>query len=275
MARAELPSRRVLGVYGRLVAAGFRRQTQYRLAMVAGLATNLMFGFLRAAVLLAAVDEAGGELGGYSRDQLASYIWLSQGLLGAVGLWGLGTLSERIRTGDVAVDFTRPIDLQGWFLAEDLGRAGYALLLRGLPAVAVGLITTGMAFPNTVGPWALAAVSIVAAVAVNFLCAFVIDTIAFWVIETRGMFNLFVVVRSFLVGVFVPIHLLPSWLQAIAWSTPFPSILQTPIDVLTERTTGTAALTAVAVQLWWIVAIGALGHVLARAGRRKLEVQGG
>lgn len=265
----------MLGVYARLVRAGFRRQSQYRLAMVAGLATNVVFGFLRAAVLLGAVERAGGELAGYSRAQLATYIWLSQGLLGAVGLWGVGTLSSRIRTGDVAVDFTRPVDLQAWFLAEDLGRAGYALVLRGLPAVAVGLITTGMAFPDTVGPWVLGAFSIVLAVAVNFLCAFVVDTIAFWVIETRGMFNLFVVVRSFLVGVFVPIHLLPGWLQAIAWSTPFPSILQTPIDILAQRQTSADALAGVAVQAGWVVAIGALGHLLVRAGGRQLEVQGG
>jgi len=262
-------------VYGRLVVAGFRRQSQYRLAMLAGLATNLVFGFLRAAVLLAAVDHAGGELGGYTRTQLATYIWISQGLLGAIGLWGVGALSERIRTGDVAVDFTRPVDLQAWFLAEDVGRAGYALVLRGLPAVAVGLVTTGMAFPDRVGPWLLAIASILLAITLNFLCTFVIDTAAFWVIETRGMFNLYVVVRSFLVGVFVPIHLLPGLLQAVAWSTPFPSILQTPVDILAGRTDGATSVANVAAQAGWIVAIGALGHVLARSGRRRLEVQGG
>lgn len=265
----------MLGVYGRLIAAGFRRQSAYRMAMLAGLATNLVFGFLRAAVLLAAVDAAGGELAGYDRAQFATYIWLSQALLGAVGLWGAGGLSERIKTGDVAVDFTRPLDLQTWFLAEDMGRAGYALVLRGVPAVAVGLVTTGMALPDTVGPWALGAVSLTLAVAISFLCTFVVESAAFWVIETRGMFNLYVVVRSFLVGLFVPIHLLPGWLQAIAWSTPFPSIMQTPVDILAGRQTGADALGSVAVQLWWIVAIGALGHVLTRAGRRKLEVQGG
>ncbi|MFV0308185.1 MAG: ABC transporter permease [Desertimonas sp.] len=265
----------MLGVYGRLAAAGFRRQSQYRLAMIAGLITNVVFGFLRAAVLLTAVDAAGGELGGYSRTQLATYIWLSQGLLGAIGLWGVGVLSARIRTGDIAVDFTRPVDLQGWYLSEELGRAGYALVLRGAPAIAVGLLTTGMVLPAAVGPWVLGAVSIVFAVTLNFCCTLVIDAVAFWVIETRGMFNLYVVVRSFLVGVFVPIHLLPGWLQSVAWSTPFPSVMQTPVDVLAGRTTGAAAVANVAVQAGWIVAVGVLGHLLMRAGRHRLEVQGG
>ncbi len=44
---------RALAPYPQLVRAGFRRYATYRQASVAGLATNVVFGLLRAAVLTA------------------------------------------------------------------------------------------------------------------------------------------------------------------------------------------------------------------------------
>lgn len=91
--------------------------------MVAGLVTNIVFGFIRGAILLAAVERAGVTLVGYSRDTISAYVWLSQRLISAVNIGGSGSseLSERIRNGDVAVDFTRPVDAQASYLAADLG----------------------------------------------------------------------------------------------------------------------------------------------------------
>ena len=71
-------------VYWRLLAAGFRRQSAYRLAALGGLVANLTFGLLKVAVLFAAARAAGGELHGYDTASMSTYVWLSQGMLGAV-----------------------------------------------------------------------------------------------------------------------------------------------------------------------------------------------
>ena len=144
-----------LHTYRELFLAGFRRQTAYRLAMFAGLATNIVFGFIRSAILFAAVESAGGELAGYSAGTISAYVWLSQGLLGAIQMNGAADVGDRVRTGDVAVDFTRPVDLQTWHLAEDMGRALYTVIPRGLPSVLVGALTFGLVMPTTVLPYVL------------------------------------------------------------------------------------------------------------------------
>ncbi len=154
-----------LRTYLKLVRAGFARQANYRLAMFAGLATNLVFGFIRAAILFAAVESAGGTLGGYTTGTISAYVWLSQGLIGAIELSGNAEIGDRVRTGDVAVDFTRPVDLQTWHLAEDLGRAAYTLIPRGLPSVLIGALTVGMVLPTTLLPYVLGTVSIIVGVA--------------------------------------------------------------------------------------------------------------
>ncbi|MFI1920175.1 ABC transporter permease [Nocardia sp. NPDC020380] len=263
-----------VGVYWQLAKAGFRRQSHYRLAMVAGLITNVVFGFVRAAVLMAAVH-ANGNFGGYDRGTIGAYTWLSQGLLGALAFWTPPDLVERIRTGDVAIDFLRPIDMQFAHLAEYLGRAVCTLLPRGVPSLLIGAFTFGLAFPTTPGTYVLGGLSLVLAMALSFLSMFTVCLAGFWLIETRGLRGLHQICGTFLAGLFVPVHLFPDWLRDIAYATPFPAMLQWPIDVLSGRTTGLAAVEIVAVQCFWVLLLVGAGQLMLRAGRRKLEVQGG
>ncbi|MFI6173340.1 ABC transporter permease [Nocardia sp. NPDC051052] len=268
-------SRRAFAVYAHLARAGFRRQSQYKLAMFAGLFTNCVFGFVRAAVMLAAV-RATGDFGGYNEGSIGAYVWLSQGLLGAMQFMGPTLdLADRVKNGDIAIDFLRPVDVQFGYLASDLGRAACTILPRGVPSVLIGVFTFGLVMPNTPLPYLLGAVSVLLAVAISFLCLFAVALIGFWVVETRGLRVLYQVTGTFLAGLFVPVHMFPGWLRTIAQATPFPSILQSPIDVLSGRITGLAAVGVVAVQVCWVLVIGGIGRVLLAAGRRKLEVQGG
>ncbi|MGQ4596449.1 ABC-2 family transporter protein [Nocardia sp. R6R-6] len=268
--------RSAAALYAALLGAGFRRQWQYKLAMFAGLFTNCVFGFVRAAVLIAAVDAA-GDFGGYDRGSIGAYVWISQGLLGAVQFIPapLGELDDRVKTGDIAIDFLRPVDIQWGYLAADLGRAACTFLPRGAPSFVVGMLTFGLAMPVTPGPYLLGLVSVPLAVAVSFLCRFVVVLIGFWVVDTRGIRALHYACGTFLAGLLVPVHMFPSWLAAVAAATPFPSILQAPVDVLSGRVTGAAACSVVGVQAFWVLAIAIVGRVLLVAGRRRLEVQGG
>lgn len=258
-----------------LVRAGFSRQAHYRLAMVAGLGTNLVFGFIRSAILFAAVRSAGGSLAGYTTGTISSYIWLSQGLLGAIEMSGRAEIGDRVRTGDVAVDFIRPVDLQTWHLAEDMGRAAYSLIPRGVPSVLVGALTVGLVMPGTVTPYVLGVLSIIAGVAISFYCRYAVNVLGFWLLDTRGVRTLYGVSSTFLAGLFVPVSLFPSWLHTLAYCTPFPSILQTPINVISGRDTGMTAVLDLGAQAGWLAGACLLGRVLTSAGRRTLVLNGG
>ncbi|MEV0434932.1 ABC-2 family transporter protein [Nocardia sp. NPDC050413] len=262
-------------MYWTLVRAGFKRQAQYKLAMFAGLFTNCIFGFVRAAVMVAAVRSA-GDFGGYDEATIAAYVWLSQALLGATQFMGPPIdLVERIKTGDVAIDFLRPVDVQLGYLAADMGRAACTFIPRGVPSIVIGATLFGLSMPDSLPAYLLGLLSVVLAVALSFLCLFAVALCGFWVVEIRGIRMLYQIVGTFLAGLFVPVHMFPEWLRVVAHATPFPSILQSPIDTLSGRVVGMEALSVVAGQAFWVLAIGLLGRVLLRAGQRRLEVQGG
>lgn len=256
-------------------AAGFRRYWAYPGANVAGAFTNTVFGVVKASITVAAIAAAGGAIAGYDAKQGAAYAWLAQGLVATVALFGWSEVGERIRTGDIAVDLVRPVDLQLSWLASDLGRAAFMLLPRSLPPVVVGVIFFDVGLSPHPALYALAPVSIVLAVAVSFACRFLVNLTAFWLLDVRGVLTLYMVGSNVLSGLIVPVHWFPGWMRVIAAASPFPSMLQAPVDLLSGRVAGWSAVETVAVQVFWLVAMLGLGRVVLRRALRRLVVQGG
>ncbi|WP_423463293.1 ABC transporter permease [Promicromonospora sp. MS192] len=261
--------------YWRFLVAGFRGQSAYPLATLAGLTANATFGLLKGGIMGAAVDSSGGELAGYSAATMAAFVWLGQGMLGSVNFWGGSDLQARIRSGDVAVDFLRPVSVQAANVLTDIGKGLFALLPRGLPSVAIGVLVSGMALPPDAAASALGLLSLLIGIAISHATVYVVATTGFWLVETRGVSVLYMSLSGFLAGLYTPIYLYPDWLLTLALATPFPSMMQLPIDVLSGRVTGWDAGQHIGVQLGWLAAVLVAGYLATRAGRRRLEVQGG
>lgn len=262
--------------YSALVRAGFRRYATYRQATVAGALTNTMFGFLRGYVLLAVAAGAGGVAAGYQGDQLATYVWFGQGLLAVVLLWGWTDLADQIRTGAVATDLLRPIHPVWYYLATDLGRAGHAMLFRFVPPVAVGALTFELYLPSRPGTWPLFAVSVVLATTLAFACRWLFNATAYWLLDVRGVFAAWGIGSGVLSGLYFPLRFLPDWLALFLYvGTPFPGIVQIPMDVLVERDRPAIQAGLVGVQAVWVALL--LGACLAvqRRAERRLVIQGG
>jgi ABC-2 type transport system permease protein len=257
------------------IAMGFRRWSTYRLATAAGAFTNSIFGLIKAYITIGAVGAAGGTLGGYDAVTGATYAWLAQALLAPVNVFGWQELALRIRTGDISIDLARPVDPQLAFMAADLGRAAYSFIPRGAPPLMVGALVTGLALPAAPLPYLLAALSLLLAVMVSFSCLWLVNLTAFWLLDLRGVTTLYMVACTFLSGMVVPIHWFPGWLATVAAWTPFPSLIQTPIDIVTARAEGADALILIGTQALWLSGMIVVGRLVFRAGAKRLVVQGG
>ena len=82
-----------------LARRGYRRYAAYPGATLAGLFTNVFFGFLIAYILLALYERT-DVVGGYDVRDAIAYVWLSQGLLSVVASFGASwlELAERVRS---------------------------------------------------------------------------------------------------------------------------------------------------------------------------------
>ena len=58
-------------------------------------------------------------------------------------------------------------------------------------------------------------------------------------------------VAAFFSGFIIPVRFFPDWLQTLAYATPFPSMLQLPVDVFVGATTGAELVATLAMQVGW------------------------
>ena len=253
---------------------GFARYAAYPAATWAGLFTNTVFGFMRVYILLAVIGQR-ADIGGYDRDAVITYAWGTQAILATIYIWGWNELALRVRSGDIATDLIRPVHPLRAGLAFDLGRSVYHLIFRGIPPLLLGAIVFGVLFPGSAVDWIAALVSIALAVVITYWWRAIYNLAAFWTTDHRGAAMLAVAAQSILSGMYVPVRFFPEPLATFARATPFPSMVQTPIDVFMGRLEGAELLGALLVQIGWVIALGLAARALFALGTRRLVVQGG
>jgi ABC-2 type transport system permease protein len=244
--------------------------------MVAAVVTNSVFGFLRAFVLLAVVGATGGVAAGYDEPRLLTFVWVGQGLIGVVLLWAPTELADRIRTGDVITDLLRPVDLVWQHLAADLGRAAMAVLTRLVGPIAVGALAFSLYVPRRPATYVFFACSLLLATVVCFGCRFLVNAAAYWLLDARGPQVAWTLLSGALGGLYFPLWFLPRPAALlIVLATPFPSVIQLPLDILVERGGPGEQAMMLAVQCGWVAGMLALCRWVERRGERKLVIQGG
>ncbi|MDO0927530.1 ABC-2 family transporter protein [Streptomyces sp. TG1A-8] len=261
-------------LYVAVAAGGFRRYATYRAATAAGVFTNTVFGLILVSTYRALWDER-PHLGGYDQGQAVTYVWLGQAFLSTLAIGGGGAeeeLMERIRTGDVAVDLYRPVDLQAWWLAADLGRAFFQLLGRGLVPFAFGALCFPARLPADAGTWAAFAVAVVLAMLVGFGIRFLVALSAFWLLDGAGVSQVMWLAGYFCSGMLLPLNVFPGVLGEVVRVLPWSALLQAPADVLLGRADplGTYLFQGA----WAVVLLGA-GRLLQSVAARRVVVQGG
>lgn len=256
-----------------------RRYAAYRVGALAEAVTNTVFGFLRA-YILTALWHARPALGGYDVTDAVTFCFLTQALIGPVQIFGGMELTERIRTGDVAIDLHRPVDLQGWWLADDLGRALFALAFRGGPPLLAGALAFRLPLPGP-ATWAAFAVAVLLAMLVGFAVRYVAAICVFWLHDDRGVQALALVAALFFSGMTLPLVVFPGLLGTVAHHLPWAALIQVPADVFLGKAGyfglhGTAGLLAAyGFQAAWAAVLLAAGRALTVAARHKLVIHGG
>ncbi|MDJ1133258.1 ABC transporter permease [Streptomyces iconiensis] len=265
-------------LYFAVAGSGFRRYATYRMATAAGVFTNTIFGFILAYTFIALWNER-PQLGGYDQSQALTFVWIGQALLASAALMGGGfqdEFQERIRTGDVAIDLYRPIDLQMWWLASDLGRAAFHLVGRGVVPLVVGAFAFELALPGSLLVWALFLLSVFLGVVVSFALRYLFALCGFWLLDASGLGALSMLLSLFFSGMMLPLNVFPGALGEIVRWLPWAATLQVPADVLLGVRQGGAGIAgAFGFQSVWALVLLGCGRLLQKVATRRVVVQGG
>ena len=253
--------------------AAFQRQFAYRMSNWAGLFTNAFFMFFRASALAACFAER-STIGGLSLQDVVTYVTVSQSLVMVCPQWGRLGLAEAVRTGQVAVDLLRPVDLTGIYLARRLGMSGYYVVVRMVPVLAIGA-ATGLLSPLATSAVVPFVVSVFLAAWIAICLAFLVEVSSFWLESERGIRHLVIGASLLPSGLVLPADFFADWIQRLFFALPFPYTLYVPCGVWIGRYTGSDLLTMLGMQAFWAIGLTVACRALLTAGTRRLQILGG
>jgi ABC-2 type transport system permease protein len=267
-----------VALWSAVASRSFRRYSTYRVATVAGAFTNVIFGVITSYAYIALWAQR-PHLGGYDVTDALTFTWIGQALIMPVAIWGGGfqeDFTERIRTGDIAIDLYRPTGLIPWWLASDVGRAVFHFLSRATPMIAAGAVFFDLRYPDSSLRWIAFGGSAYLAVLVSFGVRFLVSLTSFWLLDSRGAEGIAAILGMFCSGLILPLVVFPGWASAVLLHLPWAAFLQTPADVWLGNTGGLlGTLAALGQQVAWAGVLLAAAYAVLRLAGRKVVVQGG
>lgn len=260
--------------FWRVVGLSFQQQLTYRTAILAGLFTNLFFGVLRAAVVIALYDGR-GEVNELTLQGAITYVAISQGMIAFLQIFGSTDLMNTVYNGSIGSDLLKPLHLFTFWMARDLGRAVVNLIGRGVFLLALFMLFYPIYVPSGLKQWLLLPLAMGLGWLVSFAWRFLVNLAAFWTPDARGYARIAFTVSQLFSGFLMPMRLYPDWFVELCHLTPFPAMFNTSVELYLGILSGQDLWLALLNQVIWFVILAAAAQLVLLAGVRRLVIQGG
>jgi ABC-2 type transport system permease protein len=263
--------------YMGILRARFRALLQYRTAALAGICTQWLFGMVRVMALCAYYASSSAQQP-MTLAQAITYTWVGQAMLGMLP-WNIEPeLGQTVRTGQVAYELARPMDLYWMWYARCVAYRSAPTLLKSVPQFVITLFLLPPSYRMTpASPQALLAwaVATVFALCLSAAITNLFNISLFWTVTGDGIVRLIPNIILILSGMTVPLPMMPDWLQGALLLQPFSGLVDVPARLFCGNMPVSALPRQIMIQAFWIAALIALGRVLMKRGLKHVTVAGG
>lgn len=179
-------------------------------------------------------------------------------------------------SGDISARLLRPVSLVGQVVAQMAGGWVLGFFCFSVPLFLAAPLLRVDPWPRGSAAAALFPVSLLLGIAVGVGLDFVIGSLmARYGWNTWDVERMRSAVGALLSGAVVPLALLPWGLGSVLEWLPFASMAWAPLRIYTGTGGTQEALTLVALQVFWAVALALLAQRLWQANRQKVVIYGG
>jgi viologen exporter family transport system permease protein len=265
------------GAYARIFLTGIQNTFVYRwnflLRTIFGIVPLIGMIYLWRAV----TDGGGGKLGNYAFSDMIFYFAL------VVFIENLTSSTEDdwqivadIRDGRLSALLLKPINYLAYRASLYLSYRITYITVVGLPIlIVVWFLREYMRLPADPTTWFAFGLSTIMAAGLQFLMAYILGLIAFWVLEVSTLIFIMYSFEYFLSGTIFPLDILPGWMQPFVKWSPFTYEMFFPVQIAMERVKGPALWEGLAIQAGWLAVFYIVATLVWRAGIRKYQAVGG
>jgi len=243
----------------------------YRAALLSRFCFYTLFLYVFMSLWRAIYQE--GSVHGYSYVQIVWYLVMTEYIAFASGTDIYRKMNEDVRSGAIAYMIGRPTHYVFYQFANSIGQIGLNFVAFGVLACVIGLVFVGPLNTFTLAGILPLILSVSMSTVLNYSILMLIGLSAFVVEDNFAIFLIYQKL-SFMLGMFLPIEFLPSWLQPIAKSMPFSYVYWAPAKIFVDYSPGLFCELFPRQAAWALAAI-VLTLVCYQLSVRRLQVNGG
>ena len=252
----------------------WKMELQYRGAVIGGMLCQMFFGLVLVALYRALYA---GKPQSMPIESVATYVWLQQAFFRMM-LASDEDLLDKIRTGSIAYDLCRPLQLYGYYYVRVMAQKLLGSLMRAAPMlVFAALLPAGWGLQAPASAPAFFAALTGLLLGLLCVCALENITMGFTIrtLDSRGVRAMLSLLMMTLSGNILPLTLFPDSWQKVITLLPYAQLLDAPIRLYTGQWLLSEAPRVLAIQCVWTLLLTGFGLLLWRQNQKRMVIQGG
>lgn len=246
----------------------------YRFNVISTILIQCLIMYAMSCFWIAAYNGTEAVSGVSQRDML-TYTTISV-IMGNLLTMGVqNRIADNVRSGSVALDMLKPVNIYGIYLAEDMGDFLVAFFQKAIPLLLVGTILFGFPAPKSLVHFILFLFSFIVGYLINWILAALLGLCAFKTMHLGPLANIKGFIMKLLSGSIFPLWFFPSGFRAGIELLPFVNIYQLPLGIYIGQYTMEEILFRTVLQLVWCVMLWLIFDVLQKKMAAVVLIQGG
>jgi ABC-2 type transport system permease protein len=250
--------------------ASMAYRTHYLFMLLGNIAYVVIVWFLWKAIYGDA-----SSLNGMSFDSAFVYLSLAMSVFILMQCWTEWFMSNTIITGNIVINFIRPMDYQVQLFFDQFGFMVSNIITTLVPTWLVLVFVFGIPIPFGANVL-LFALGLVLAFAISFCVDYLVGMLGFYTESIWGISMTKEVIVLLLSGALIPFAFFPEGIKAVLVWLPFQAIYNLPLRLLLEPGMGAGeALSIFGTQAAWVVALVLASRLAFSRTAKVLTVNGG
>ncbi len=200
------------------------------------------------------VTPASGQLFGYSRSLILTYVLGASLLTSIVISTRTQEIGENINSGDLSHFLSKPWSYFGYWFARDIGDKAFNIFFAVIElTILFFILKPTLLLQTDLSILLLSIIAIFFAVLINFFIGCLLGMIGFWSPEVWAPRFIFFILIGFFAGSAFPLDIFPGWAQNIFQFSPFTYLIYFPLKIYLNKFTSDQIITGFIIASIWLI----------------------
>ncbi|SCZ09511.1 ABC transporter permease [Alkaliphilus peptidifermentans] len=264
-----------MSLYMRFLLNAFLSKVAYKFDAYLGVISQCVFLFIHISIWKALYISAEiVDVSSIDLKTMITYSVISAGISLFINNSVIGIMDQKIRTGEIAIDLLRPMNLKTTLFYRKMGDTCFVMIFQFLPVVMIFSFILRINYPS-IEFLLYFFITLINGMIIYFLITYIIGLIGFWYLSVWHLSRLLQDLVRLLSGSFIPLWFFPDILSTISLYLPFRFIYFVPISIFLGKVDVLEIYIMIALQIMWILILTIIEKVLWFKGIEKLVIQGG